>query len=119
MVVAIICEFCNKWCFGVFDTIVPVYGEGDKKLDSFIFSMMSVVGSLFNIVQTGWLYNFLIKKDLSIPTVSCLSGIAYVIAFVLCMSPSKILYIIGGVMIIVGYGFAAPTAAAIMSVRDW
>ena len=77
MVVAIICEFCNKWCFGVFDTIVPVYGEGDKKLDSFIFSMMSVVGSLFNIVQTGWLFNFLLKKGFSIPTITSWGGLTY------------------------------------------
>ena len=127
MIIAIICEFCNKWCFAVFDTIVPIYGEGNNELDSFTFSMMSVVGSLFNIFQTGWLYSYLIKKDFSIPTITCFAGITYCIylmimndwivcAFMCCMVNKKMLLITGGVVIIVAYGFAAPTAAAIMSV---
>lgn len=77
MVIAIVCEFCNKWCFGVFDTVVPIYGEGDLELDSFTFSIMSMTGSLFNIFQTGWLFNFLIKKDLSIPTITSVAGGVY------------------------------------------
>lgn len=31
---------------------------------------------------------------------------------------NKTLLIVGGVMVIIAYGFAAPTAAAIMSVRS-
>lgn len=77
MVIAIVCEFCNKWCFGIFDTVVPIYGEGDLELDSFTFSIMSMMGSLFNIFQTGWLFNFLIKKDWSIPTITSVAGGVY------------------------------------------
>ena len=41
-----------------------------------------------------------------------------VASYILCMSKNKILYITGGVLIIISYGFAAPTAAAIMSVCE-
>ena len=39
-----------------------------------------------------------------------------VVSYILCMSTNKLLYIIGGTLVIVSYGFAAPTAAAIISV---
>ena len=77
MVVAVACEFFNKWCFSVFDTVVPVYGQYVYELDSFTFSMMSVVGSLVNIFQTGWLFNFLLKRGFSIPTITCWGGLVY------------------------------------------
>ena len=127
MIVAVLCEFFNKWCFSVFDTVVPVYGQRKHELDSFTFSMMSVFGSLINIFQTGWLFNFLLRYGFSIPTITCFAGITYCIylmimndwivcAFMCCMVNKKMLLITGGVVIIVAYGFAAPTAAAIMSV---
>lgn len=40
-------------------------------------SMMSALGSVVNIFQTGWLYNYLIKKDVSIPIISSWAGITY------------------------------------------
>lgn len=75
IVIAVIGEFCNKWVFSVFDTVVSLYGIDHFQLDSFAFSMMSCVGSLFSIVQTGWLFSFLIKKDFSIPTIASWAGI--------------------------------------------
>lgn len=93
MVVAVACEFFNKWCFSVFDTVVPVYGQYVYELDSFTFSMMSVVGSLVNIFQTGWLFNFLIKKDWSIPTITSVAGGVYRKVMSI-MSSSNLLYLL-------------------------
>lgn len=83
MVVAVLCEFFNKWCFSVFDTVVPVYGQRKHELDSFTFSMMSVVGSLINIFQTGWLFNFLLRHGFSIPTITSWGGLTYSIFSIL------------------------------------
>ena len=83
MVVAVLCEFFNKWCFSVFDTVVPVYGQRKHELDSFTFSMMSVVGSLINIFQTGWLFNFLLRYGFSIPTITSWGGLTYSIFSIL------------------------------------
>ena len=94
MIVAIICEFCNKWCFAVFDTIVPIYGEGDIALDSFTFSMMSVVGSLVNIFQTGWLYNFLIRINVSIPIITSFAGVFYCWVYIDCVNDSCFLHFV-------------------------
>ena len=87
MVVAVLCEFFNKWCFSVFDTVVPVYGQRKHELDSFTFSMMSVVGSLINIFQTGWLFNFLLRHGFSIPTITSWGGLTYsifLLFFLIC-----------------------------------
>ena len=87
MIVAVLCEFFNKWCFSVFDTVVPVYGQRKHELDSFTFSMMSVVGSLINIFQTGWLFNFLLRHGFSIPTITSWGGLTYsifLLFFLIC-----------------------------------
>ena len=39
--------------------------------------MMSALGSVVNIFQTGWQYNYLIEKDVSIPIISSWAGITY------------------------------------------
>ena len=83
MVVAVLCEFFNKWCFSVFDTVVPVYGQRKHELDSFTFSMMSVVGSLIKIFQTGVLFNFLLRHGFSIPTITSWGGLTYSIFSIL------------------------------------
>ena len=77
MIIAVLDEFFVKWCFSVFDSVVPVYGQYEHDLSAFTFSMMSVVGSLLNIVQTGWLFNFLLKKGFSIPTITSWGGLTY------------------------------------------
>ena len=136
MVIALIGEFCNKWLFGIFDSIVSLYGADHFALDAFTYrpllspaltrSMMSCVGSLMNVFQTGWLYNFLIKKDFSIPTITSWGGIVYgwgaphfsclAVAMILCVGTNKPMFIVGGVLIIVAYASAAPTAPSIFSV---
>lgn len=75
IVFAIICEFCNKWVFSIFDTVVSLYGMEHFQLDAFMFGVMSCIGSLVNIGQTGWLFTFLIRKDFSIPTMASWAGI--------------------------------------------
>ena len=37
MVIAIIGEFCNKWTFSIFDSVVPMYGKDHYSLDPFTF----------------------------------------------------------------------------------
>lgn len=37
IVIALICEFCNKFVFSVFDTIVSQFGEVKHNLTSFQF----------------------------------------------------------------------------------
>lgn len=75
IVIAIIGEFCNKWVFSIFDTVVSIYGMEHFQLDAFMFGVMSCIGSLVNMVQTGWLFTFLIRKDFSIPTMASWAGI--------------------------------------------
>ena len=75
IVIAIIGEFCNKWVFSIFDTVVSIYGMEHFQLDAFMFGVMSGIGSLVNMVQTGWLFTFLIRKDFSIPTMASWAGI--------------------------------------------
>lgn len=87
MVIALIGEFCNKWLFTIFDSIVSLYGADNFSLDAFTYrqillnaftpSLMSCIGSFLNVFQTGWLYNFLIKKDFSIPIITSWGGIVY------------------------------------------
>ena len=127
IVIAIIGEFCNKWVFSIFDTVVSIYGMEHFQLDAFMFGVMSCIGSLVNMVQTGWLFTFLIRKDFSIPTMASWAGIvggravhcavrSVALAMFLCVAQDKNIFIIGGIVIIVAYGFAAPAPPAIVSV---
>lgn len=45
-------------------------------MSSFEFSMASGLGSVINTIQTGWLFNKFLAWDVSIPLITCLSGIA-------------------------------------------
>lgn len=127
IVIAIIGEFCNKWVFSIFDTVVSLYGMEHFQLDAFMFGVMSCIGSLVNMVQTGWLFTFLIRKDFSIPTMASWAGIVggrpsnegnnrLALAMFLCVAQNKNIFILGGIVIIVAYGFAAPAPPAIVSV---
>ncbi|CBK24756.2 Tetracycline resistance protein [Blastocystis hominis] len=116
IVIAIIGEFCNKWVFSIFDTVVSIYGMEHFQLDAFMFGVMSCIGSLVNMVQTGWLFTFLIHKDFSIPTMASWAGIVGALAMFLCVAQDKNIFILGGIVIIVAYGFAAPAPPAIVSV---
>ena len=78
-----------------------------------ILSMMSAIGSLSNIFQTGWLFSFLIKKDFSIPIITSFAGIFGAIAMILCVCSNRVLFLLGSIFIIISYGFAS----AIMSVN--
>ena len=128
MIIAFIGEFCNRWTFSVFDTVVSIYGLQHFNMDAFLFryshfsfiisSMISGAGSIFNIFQTGWLFSFLIKKDFSIPIITSFAGIVGATAMMCCASSNKVLFLIGSILIIVSYGFASPTAPAIMSVSS-
>ena len=82
-----------------------------------ILSMMSAIGSLSNIFQTGWLFSFLIKKDFSIPIITSFAGIFGATAMILCVCSNRVLFLLGSIFIIISYGFASPTAPAIMSVN--
>lgn len=86
IVIAIICEFCNKFIFSIFDTIVCQFGSVEHNLTSlqfrsiksviFISSLLSAVGSAINIFQTGFLFRWLIdNRGISIPTVGSFAGI--------------------------------------------
>lgn len=86
IVIAIICEFCNKFIFSIFDTIVCQFGSVKHQLTSLQFrlfsetylisSLLSAVGSALNIIQTGFLFRWLINdRGISIPTVGSFAGI--------------------------------------------
>lgn len=45
-------------------------------MSSFEFSMASGLGSVINTIQTGWLFNKFLGWDVSIPLITCLSGVA-------------------------------------------
>ncbi|KAK8812729.1 hypothetical protein WA538_004586 [Blastocystis sp. DL] len=115
MIIGFIGEFCNRWTYGVFDTVVSIYGLQHFGIQSLPFSLISTFGSVFNIFQTGWLFSFLIRHDFSIPIITCCGGIVSTIAMICCLSGTKTIFIVGSILIIVAYGFASPTSPAIMS----
>ncbi|KAK8810121.1 hypothetical protein WA538_003670 [Blastocystis sp. DL] len=76
IVTAIICEFCNKFIYSSFDTLVCQYGSDRYALSSFQFSLISTLGSAVNIFQTGCLFQWLIdRRGISIPSIGCLAGL--------------------------------------------
>lgn len=86
IVTAIICEFCNKFIYSSFDTLVCQYGSDRYALSSFQFrslllspfthSLISTLGSAINIFQTGFLFQWLIdRRGVSIPSIGCLAGL--------------------------------------------
>lgn len=50
IIMALICEFCNKFVFSVFDTIVSQYGEVNHQLTSLQFRYALVNDSLLYLV---------------------------------------------------------------------
>lgn len=74
--IAIIGEFCCRWLISVFDISVAQFAEDQHNMSSFEFSMASGLGSVINTIQTGWLFNRFLGWDVSIPLITCLSGVA-------------------------------------------
>ena len=37
MILALICEFCNKWLFNIFDSIISLYGADHYSIDAFSY----------------------------------------------------------------------------------
>lgn len=74
--IAIIGEFCCRWLISVFDISVAQFAEEQHSMSSFEFSMASGLGSVINTIQTGWLFNKFLAWDVSIPLITCLSGVA-------------------------------------------
>ncbi|KAK8804657.1 hypothetical protein WA171_006625 [Blastocystis sp. BT1] len=119
IVIAIICEFCNKFIFSIFDTIVCQFGSVKHELTSLQFSLLSAVGSALNIFQTGFLFRWLINdRGISIPTVGSFAGIVGAIACIICIYSNRVWYFVGAILIIVGYGFYAPVAPSILSAES-
>lgn len=50
-------------------------------MSSFDFSLTSALGSVINIIQTGWLFNKFLSWDISIPIITSLAGISGGILF--------------------------------------
>ena len=50
-------------------------------MSSFEFSLTSAIGSIINIIQTGWLFNKFLAWDISIPIITSLAGISGGIIF--------------------------------------
>lgn len=42
----------------------------------FMDSLSSGIGSVFNVIQTGWLFNKFLSWNVSIPTITSLAGIS-------------------------------------------
>lgn len=103
IVTAIICEFCNKFIYSSFDTLVCQYGSDRYALSSFQFrsplhsfiitrSLISTLGSAVNIFQTGCLFQWLIdRRGVSIPSIGCLAGLVGGV-LARCLSPSRRLH---------------------------
>ncbi|KAK8806599.1 hypothetical protein WA588_003163 [Blastocystis sp. NMH] len=119
IVTAIICEFCNKFIYSSFDTLVCQYGSDRYALSSFQFSLISTLGSAVNIFQTGCLFQWLIdRRGISIPSIGCLAGLVGAVACILCVAGQHALYFVGSTLIIVGYGFYSPVAPTILTTES-
>ena len=87
IVFALIAEFCSRWIINIFDVSFAEYSEEKFKLTSLEFryvnaynwfrtSLSSGIGSVFNVIQTGWLFNKFLSWNVSIPTITSLAGIS-------------------------------------------
>ena len=103
------------------------YAGDVHNMSSFEFSLTSAVGSIINIIQTGWLFNKFLSWDVSIPIITSLAGVSggisslilsfLAIGILICvLSKSKLTDFFASIFLICAYGFAAPTAPTIMSV---
>ena len=112
----------------VFDVEFSAYGEAKFGMSSMMYSFASGAGSLVNIIQTGFLFNKLLKWNVSIPIITSLTGVCggrclggkspIVIGIVWCLTaPNLTMALIGSLFFLIAYGCAAPTAPTIMSVR--
>lgn len=112
----------------VFDVTFSAYGEAKFGMSSMMYSFASGAGSVVNILQTGWLFNKLLKWNVSIPIITSLTGVCgggrlltyshVVIGIVWCLTaPNLVMALIGSLFFLIAYGCAAPTAPTIMSVR--
>ena len=117
-VIALIGEFASRWLINVFDVTFSVYGEEHFGVSSSLYSYTTAVGSMVNIFQTGWLFNRLLRWDVSIPLITSMTGVCGAIGIFTCLfAPNKAVAILGSVFFIFAYGCAAPTAPTVMSVR--
>lgn len=118
-VIALIGEFASRWLINVFDVTFSVYGEEHFGVSSSLYSYTTAVGSMVNIFQTGWLFNRLLRWDVSIPLITSMTGVCGAIGIFTCLfAPNKAVAILGSVFFIFAYGCAAPTAPTVMSVRS-
>ena len=85
MVIALIGEFCNRWIINIFDVSFAEFGEERYHMSSSEFryicsywlslSFTTALGSVINVIQTGWLFNVFLKWGLSIPLITSFAGI--------------------------------------------
>ena len=117
-VIALIGEFASRWLINVFDVTFSVFGEEHFGISSSLYSCITAVGSMVNIFQTGWLFNHLLRWNVSIPIITSMTGVCGAIGIFMCLfSTNKVVVIVGSLFFIFAYGCAAPTAPTVMSVR--
>ena len=103
----------------VFDVTFSAYGEAKFGMSSMMYSFASGAGSVVNILQTGWLFNRLLKWNVSIPIITSLTGVCGGESLLTnsLTAPNLVMALIGSLFFLIAYGCAAPTAPTIMSVR--
>ena len=117
-VIALVGEFASRWLINVFDVTFSAFGEEHFGISSSLYSCITAVGSMVNIFQTGWLFNHLLRWNVSIPIITSMTGVCGAIGIFLCLfGGNKIVAIAGSLFFIFAYGCAAPTAPTVMSVR--
>ena len=128
IIIALICEFCNKYLYSIFDTVVCQYGTQKHHMTALEFTLLSATGSAFNFFQTGALFSWLFNtRQCSAPSIGAVAGLLgstpcfplsrAALACVLLIYGNRATYDAGSILLLLGYGFYAPITPTILSVR--
>lgn len=76
IIIALICEFCNKFLYSIFDTVVCQYGTQKHRMTALEFTLLSAAGSALNFLQTGPLFSWLFNtRQCSAPSIGTVAGL--------------------------------------------
>ena len=128
IIIALICEFCNKFLYSIFDTVVCQYGTQKHRMTALEFTLLSAAGSALNFLQTGPLFSWLFNThQCSAPSIGTVAGLLgssrrfssshAALACALCLYGNRAVYDAGSVLLLVGYGVYAPITPTILAVR--
>ena len=118
MIYCFLLEFCNRWALNAFNSRYGSFLLDKFGVTSTVFSYIMCAQSALLCIQQGWLYGVVVRTW-GVPIIIVAMGgmIMEGVAYVLMAAPTSLGWsIVGGILLMLGYGFVTPTSSSIISV---